>query len=168
MRVAGVSAPLPTNFLMNGQRSVPSRKYKAQFSRSVLRTEYAMRFPTTGATGSVLLISSVGRSAHLCHAFEGLDSSGRDDKRSRPFELVQNAELPLQLGYFGFQAAYLLLPLPQQGHLALQLRVGLLGRRFTRRRRSSRRGQRCGRTRRRQHRLCHAKYPRRRSAHSRR
>ena len=57
--------------------SVPSRKYKAQFSRSVLRTEYAMRFPTTGATGSVLLISSVGRSAHLCHAFEGLDTRVR-------------------------------------------------------------------------------------------
>ena len=55
--------------------SVPSRKYEEQFSRSVLWTEYAMRFPTTGATDSVLLISSVGRSAHLCHAFEGLDTS---------------------------------------------------------------------------------------------
>ena len=63
--------------------SVPSRKYKAQFSRSVLRTEYAMRFPMTGATGSVLLISSVGRSAHLCHAFEGLDTSGGGSFRCR-------------------------------------------------------------------------------------
>ena len=55
--------------------SVQSRKYVAQFSRSLPRAGCAVRSLKTGATGAVLLISSVARSAHLCHALEGLDTS---------------------------------------------------------------------------------------------
>ena len=55
--------------------SVPSWKYAAYFSRPLPRTDCAVRSPRRAATGSVLLISSVARSAHLCHALEGLDTS---------------------------------------------------------------------------------------------
>ena len=63
--------------------SVPSWKYAAYFSRPLPRTDCAVRSPRRAATGSVLLISSVARSAYLCHALEGLDTSWGHDRLMR-------------------------------------------------------------------------------------